>query len=312
MAQLDDLKAFTEIAQQGSFTKAAESMNCSRSHLSKQLNQLESSLGVRLITRTTRAQRLTEQGDKLYNQCQIAFNSLTNAVEKTMEQAEQLQGNININCVGGYLGEEIIGNLVGEFLQQYPDISITLDFSSDRVDLLTQEFDIVFRMGALQDSGLIARQLININNGLFASPNYLKEYGTPKDPKDLCNHRCITGSVNQWSFQSQTSKAKSSKRKSQDVNVSGNIRCKNGRVMKNLALSHNGIARLPYYYCQKELNSKLLVSVFETSASEQWKLADTPLYLVYQKDNLQPQRLNVFIQYAIKYFQQHTLFNSYK
>lgn len=303
MAQLDDLKAFTEIAKQGSFTKAAEAMNCSRSHLSKQLNQLESVLGVRLIIRTTRAQRLTEQGERLFNQCQIAFNSLESAVEKTIELSEQLQGNININCVGGFLGEEVIASLVAEFLQQYPEISINLDFSSERVDLLTQQFDLVFRMGALQDSGLVARQLINIENGLFASPEYLEKYGLPKSPKDLSKHRCITGSVNHWSFQHQSSSAKI--KGTQEVNVSGNIRCKNGRVMKKLALSHNGIARLPYYYCQQELASKQLISVFE-----EWKLADTPLYLVYQKDSFQPQRLSVFIQYVMEHFQQHPLFNA--
>lgn len=299
MAKLDDLKAFSEIAKYGSFTKAAEAMQCSRSHLSKQLNQLESELGVSLIIRTTRAQRLTEQGQLLFSQCQQAFNTLDNALEKTIEKAQQLHGNININCVGGYLGEDIIATLIGQFLQQHPEITINLDFSSERVDLLAGQFDLVFRMGTLQDSGLIARKLMTIHNGVFASPDYLQAHGTPSHPKDLAKHHCITGSVSHWSFQQINDN-----KKIQDVNVSGSIRCRNGRVMKNLALAHNGIARLPYYYCREELNNNQLISVFND-----WKLADTPLYLIYQKDPYQPLRLTVFIQFVIDYFQQEHMLN---
>lgn len=292
MAQLDDLNAFAIIAKQGSFTKAAEVLNCSRSHLSKQLNQLEAQLGVSLITRTTRAQRLTEQGQLLFNQCQLAFNTLDTAVQMTMEQAHQLQGNININCVGGYLGEDVIAKLIAEFIQQYPDIRVNLDFSSERVDLLSGQFDMVFRMGKLPDSGLIARKLMTITNGLFASPSYLKHYGKPSAPNELTQHQCITGSINHWLFQHAYKSDVS-----QEVMVSGGIRCKNGRVIKNMALANNGIARLPYYYCQDEIKNQQLVSVFEN-----WKLADTPLYLIYHKDNFQAQRLKVFVDFIVSAF----------
>jgi DNA-binding transcriptional LysR family regulator len=292
MAKLDDLKAFTIIAQQGSFTKAAEVLDCSRSHLSKQLSQLEADLSVTLITRTTRAQRLTEPGQLLLNQCQMAFNTLDKAVLMTMEQAHQLKGTLNINCVGGYLGEDIIAKLIADFIQQYPDIKVNLDFSSERVDLLSGQFDLVFRMGKLPDSGLIARKLMTITNGLFASPEYMKKYGQPQSPHELSQHQCITGSINHWLFQDAQQPDVS-----QEVMVSGAIRCKNGRVIKNMALANNGIARLPYYYCQDELEARKLVSVFE-----HWKLADTPLYLIYHKDNFQAQRLKVFVDFIVTAF----------
>ena len=292
MSQLDDLKAFTIIAQQGSFTKAAEVMACSRSHLSKQLNQLETQLGVSLITRTTRAQYLTQQGQLLFQQCQQAFNTLENALNMTIEQSHQLQGSININCVGGYLGEDIIARLIGDFIQQYPEIQVDLDFSSDRVDLLSGKFDMVFRMGKLQDSGLVARQLMTISNGIFATPDYIERFGQPTIPEELINHQCITGSINHWIFLPA-----SGNKKPREITVTGGVRCKNGRVMKNLALKSNGIARLPYYYCQHELQSQQLIPVLND-----WKLADTPLYLMYHKDNYQPQRLKVFVEFMIEAF----------
>jgi DNA-binding transcriptional LysR family regulator len=292
MSQLDDLKAFTTIAQQGSFTKAAEVMTCSRSHLSKQLNQLEAQLGVSLITRTTRAQRLTQHGELLFQQCLQAFNSLEQAMDTTIEQSHRLQGQININCVGGYLGEDIIAKFIGDFIQQYPDIRVNLDFSSDRVDLLSGQFDMVFRMGILQDSGLVARKLMSITNGVFATPEYLKNFGQPNTPDELINHQCIIGSVDHWKFLSSTGN-----KKPREVIVTGGVHCKNGRVMKNLALKNNGIARLPYYYCQVELQNQQLQPVFND-----WRLADTPLYLIYHKDNYQPQRLKVFVDFMIKSF----------
>lgn len=292
MSQLDDLKAFTIIAQQGSFTKAAEVMACSRSHLSKQLNQLEAQLGVSLITRTTRAQRLTQHGQALFQQCQQAFESLEQAMDMTIEQSHQLQGQININCVGGYLGEDIIAKLIGDFIQQYPDIQVNLDFSSDRVDLLSEQFDMVFRMGMLQDSGLVARKLMSITNGVFASPDYFERFGQPTNPEELSKHQCIRGSVNHWQFVHTTDN-----KKSHEVIVGGGIRCKNGRVMKNLALKNMGIARLPHYYCQDELQNQQLLPVFND-----WKLAETPLYLIYHKDNYQPQRLKVFVDFIIESF----------
>jgi len=292
MSQLDDLKAFTIIAQQGSFTKAAEVMACSRSHLSKQLNQLEAQLGVSLITRTTRAQRLTQHGELLFQQCQQAFNTLEQAMDMTIEQSHQLQGQININCVGGYLGEDIIAKLIGDFIQQYPSIQVNLDFSSDRVDLLSGQFDMVFRMGKLHDSGLVARKLMSITNGIFASPRYFEQFGQPTTPEELINHQCIIGSVDHWQFLPAAGN-----KKPREVIVSGGVRCKNGRVMKNLALKNNGIARLPHYYCQDELKNKQLLPVFND-----WKLADTPLYLIYHKDNYQPQRLKVFVDFIIELF----------
>ena len=292
MSQLDDLKAFTIIAQQGSFTKAAEVMACSRSHLSKQLNQLEAQLGVSLITRTTRAQRLTQHGQLLFQQCQQAFNTLEQAMDMTIEQSHQLQGQININCVGGYLGEDTIAKLIGDFIQRYPDIQVNLDFSSDRVDLLSGQFDMEFRMGKLPDSGLVARKLMSITNGIFASPDYFKRLGQPTNPEELSKHQCIIGSVNHWQFVHSTDS-----KKSREVIVGGGIRCKNGRVMKNLALKNMGIARLPHYYCQHELQNQQLLPVFND-----WKLAEPPLYLIYHKDNYQPQRLKVFVDFIIESF----------
>jgi len=292
---LADIRAFTVIAKQGSFTQAAEVLGCSRSHLSKQLSQLEHFLGVSLITRTTRAQRLTEQGQQFFEQCQASLETIDRAVASTVDNARHLQGQININCVGGVIGEEIITALVNDFIALHPEISVNLDFSSQRVDLVVDEFDLVFRMGKLEDSGIVARKLMSIENMTMASPLYLKRRGYPDHPKELKDHLCITGSIDHWLFEQ-----KSNSKNKVEVAINGGFRCKNGRAMKASAQAGNGIVRLPKLYCPQELASGELVSVFED-----WRVADTPFYLLYHKDRFQPARLKAFVSFATQHFMEY-------
>ena len=292
---LIDIKAFVLIAEHGSFTKAAETLSCSRSHLSKQLIQLEANLGVKLITRTTRAQRLTEQGKLFFERCKRSLEDINQAVAITVDNAHKLQGTININSVGGIIGEELICKIINNFIKQYPDITVTLDFNSQRVDLLSDGFDLVFRMGNLDNSGLIARKLINIPIDTLASPLYLEKHGYPNHPKMLQDHLCITGSINHWHFHHI-----------EDVNnqveipIKGTFRCKNGRVMLNGAKAGNGIVRLPTLYCPDEIKNGDLVSVFK-----EWQIPPTPLFLLYQQDKYQPARIRAFIDFVTKHFQNY-------
>ena len=289
---LSDIKAFVVIAEQGSFTKAAEVLSCSRSNLSRQLSQLEENLGVTLIARTTRAQRLTDQGKQFFERCKDSLEGIEQAVAITVDNAQNLQGNININSVGGCIGEEIIATLINDFITIYPDISINLDFSSQRVDLVVDEFDLVFRMGNLDDSGLIARKLMDIPIDTLASPAYLEKSTDLKHPKDLQQHQCITGSVNHWLF----SEVADPDRKV-EVPISGAFRCKNGRAMLNSARAGNGIVRLPSLYCSEDIQSGKLVSVFS-----EWTIPPTPFFLLYQQDKYQPARIRAFIAFVIDNF----------
>lgn len=291
---LSDIKTFVVLAEQGSFTKAAEELACSRSHISKQLTQLESSLGVSLLIRTTRMQHLTPQGEAFYERCKKSLNGITHAIDRVLESADSLSGNIRINCVGGYIAEEIVASLISDFMVQHPGINIELDFSSRRVDLVSGEFDFVFRMGELADSSLIARKLTDIKINTYVSPKYLAKKGKPNDPKDLVRHRCIAGSLKNWTF------INSDNNKKTEVTVDGNLTCKSGRVMVSSAISGNGIIRVPELYCKTELEQGLLVPLFD-----QWQVESTPFYLVYLQDKHQPLRLKVFKDYVVENFSKY-------
>ena len=290
-AALSDIKTFVVLAQAGSFTKAAAQLLVSRSYISKQLSQLEADLGVTLLNRTTRTQHLTPQGEAFYQRCHQALNGIENAIERAIDSGDTLAGRIKINSVGGYIGEEIVAPLIHEFMNQYPQITIELDFTSQRVDLIVEEFDFVFRMGELNDSTLIARKLISIDSDTFVSPHYLAKHGVPQCPQDLTTHRCITGSVRHWAFMNKQTN------ESLNIPINGHLVCKNGKIMVAAAVAGNGIIRVPKLYCSKEVAAGLLQPLFSD-----WHIASIPFYLVYMQDKHAPQRLNVFKEYVIQNF----------
>lgn len=290
---LADIRSFVLIAQLGNFTKAAEALEVSRSHVSRQISQLEKQMGVTLLMRTTRTLKLTDAGNRFYLQCEKALNDIDQALLSAVEEIEVLQGELKINCVGGYLGEEIIAQVASRFMCQYPQITINLDFSSHRVDLIEEAFDIAFRMGKLEDAGFIARKLMNIEMGTLASPNYLAHNAPLIHPKQLSDHQCLTGSVKRWSFEHIKSQ------QHYDVHVNGHLQCKNGRVLLKGALDGNGIIRVPILYCQQEVEQGALKEVFTD-----WRIPSVDFSMIYHRDRYQPKRLKLFIDYVHQYFKQ--------
>lgn len=283
---LTDIRSFVLIARLGNFTKAAETLDVSRSHVSRQISSLEKQMGVTLLIRTTRTLRLTEAGKHFYYQCEQALNTIDQALLSAVDYVEKVQGEIKVNCVGGYLGEVFLADIVNDFMQQYPDVSISLDFSSNRVDLIEEEFDIAFRMGALEDSGFVAKKLLDIKMETLASPAYLTKYGRPLHPKELHQHHCLTGSVRKWHFQSIADNEQV------DITVKGNLQCKNGRVLVAGAIAGNGIIRVPQIYCEQEMMAKQLEPVFE-----KWTIPSVDFSALYHRDRYQPKRLKTFIEF---------------
>ncbi|MFC1507896.1 LysR substrate-binding domain-containing protein [Pseudomonadota bacterium] len=291
---LDDIRSFVLIAQQGNFTKAAEVLSVSRSHVSRQISALEKQMGVTLLIRTTRTLRLTEAGKLFYLQCEAALAQIDQALLAAVDDIEEVRGKIRINCVGGYLGEEVVSPLVCEFMNRHPGIEINLEFSSHHIDLISDEFDIAFRMGKLDDAGYVAKRLLNLEMATLASPAYLKRHGAPEHPKNLINHRCITGSIKKWHFQQKNNSSQN-----YNVQVNGQMECKNGRVLLKAALMGNGIIRVPLIYCQQKVQRGELQHVFN-----EWTIPNVEFSAIYHRDRYQPKRLRVFINFMKDYFEQ--------
>jgi len=290
---LSDIRSFILIAQLGNFTKAAEALEVSRSHVSRQISALEKQMGVTLLTRTTRTLRMTQAGERFFHQCESALKQIDQALIAAADDTKQVQGLIRVNCVGGYLGEEMIAQAIAEFMLQYPQVTVDLDFSSPRIDLIEDQFDVAFRMGTLEDAGFIAKHLMDVDMVTLASPCYVDRYGAPLHPKELSQHRTLTGSVTKWSFISADSE-----KKHYDIHVKGKFTCKNGRALIKAATLGNGLIRVPKVYCEEELSQGKLVEVMPD-----WRIASVPFSTIFHKDRYQPKRIRVFVDFVSMWFQ---------
>ncbi|USD67181.1 LysR family transcriptional regulator [Vibrio sp. SCSIO 43136] len=290
--QLTDIKALVTVAKLGSFTQAAEVLGVSRSHISRQVSQLEKSIGVTLLVRTTRSLKLTQAGEAFCSHCDKALMQIDDAVLLAKEETEQLQGSIRINCVGGPIGEEVIAPLVSQFMVENPNIDVSLDFSSHRIDLIQDEFDIALRMGELEDASFIARKVTSIQMSTLASPDYIASLPSPiSSPSELTSVNCLVGTVRKWRYVHKDTQAE------QEARVFAKLVCKNGRVLVQGAKAGLGVIRVPNLYCQAAIDRGELVEVFRD-----WQIPAVPFSVIYHKDRYQPKRLQIFIQYLLNYF----------
>lgn len=287
-----EILAFLAVVKTGSFTRAAEQTKTSKSRVSQQISGLEKTLGITLLHRSTRKIRLTEAGDSYYSECSRAAAILEQAKKNIKEEQDQVTGLIRLNSVGGLFSEQMLTPAVIAFMQQYPEIKIQLDFSSAQVDVIAENVDLVFRMGELVDSSLIARKLMDIKTDLVASPAFIKKQGKPDQPQQLAQFNCLCGSIRKWHFQHKSSQ------KIQDVTVTGSLTSANGHILCMAAIEGLGIARLNELYTRQHVQNGQLISVFE-----QWQIPSLPVSLIYPKVRYKTKRIQVFVDFLVTWFE---------
>jgi DNA-binding transcriptional LysR family regulator len=186
----DKLKVFHAAAEAGSFTHAGEQLGLSQSAVSRQVSALEQELAVSLFHRHARGLILTEQGELLYRTAHEVFMKLEAARTKLTDSRERPNGDLRVTTTPG-LGVHWLTPRLGEFLELYPDIHIKLLVTEEELDLSMREADVGIRMRQPAQPDVIQRKLFSVHFHAFASPEYLKRFGTPKSLADLDNHRIL-------------------------------------------------------------------------------------------------------------------------
>lgn len=286
------------VAEHKSLTLAAEQLGCSKAHLSQQIKKLEQQYKIQLFHRTTRQLKLTTIGESFLLECKQAIKLVEQAELHLMDTQNTLSGTINVTSVGGIFGEKYIAPAVISFMKQHPDIKINLDFSSHHQDLISSPYDLAIRMGPLEDSSLVAKRLCTYKPTLVASPQYLKHYGTPKHPKDLSNHRTISGSITRWQFLREVKSSTRSSEKYEHV-VSSILSSSNGHVMLSACEAGLGIARLPSMYVDKSLETGKLVSILT-----RWNQTQHPCSVVYPPGQFRLNRVKAFTDWLTEHVPQ--------
>src|SRR4051812_46928167 len=186
----DKLKVFHAAAEAGSFTHAGEQLGLSQSAVSRQVSALEAELGVSLFHRHARGLILTEQGDLLFRTAHDVFMKLESARAKLTDSKERPNGDLKVTTTAG-IGVNWLTPRLGEFLDLYPDIRITLIVTDEELDLSMREADVAIRLRQPQQPDLIQRKLFSVGFHAYCSPEYIKRFGTPRTLDDLDAHRII-------------------------------------------------------------------------------------------------------------------------
>ncbi|WP_444900738.1 LysR family transcriptional regulator [Microbulbifer sp. VAAC004] len=202
-AHLNEIVVFIAVAEHGSFTKAAASLNSTKSGTGKAVKKLEEELGLKLFNRTTRSIRLTEEGKIFLDAAKHALETINEARLLLHARKDEPAGRLRINLPIG-IGRNIVSALKG-FTQLHPKVTVEVSLSDSLEDAIKGEWDVVVRIGELEDSSFIAKTLCGSRRILCASPEYLSQKGKPKTLEELREHdalvfRAPTGKVRAWSF----------------------------------------------------------------------------------------------------------------
>lgn len=253
MDKLNAIHLFCRVIETQSFTQAAQQTKMSLAMASKLVAQLEQHLNVRLLHRTTRKITPTEAGLLFYQRCLPILNDLQEAESSVADISSNLQGKLSISLPMDF-GSRFIAPYLHRFHQTYPHIQLHLDFTDRRVDVVAEGYDLVLRIGKLEDSSIVAKRLAQTHHLLVASPNYLAKYGTPENLNDLEQHHClIYENQLSWQFQYEHQVVRFKPR--------GNIYSNNGYTLVQMAKSGLGIINIPKFLVNDELVSGELVHI---------------------------------------------------
>ena len=186
----DKLKVFHAAAEAGSFTHAGEQLGLSQSAVSRQVSALEQELSVALFHRHARGLILTEQGELLYRTAHDVFMKLEAARTKLTDSRERPNGDLKVTTTPG-LGVNWLIPRLGEFMELYPEIRINLVVTDEELDLSMRQADVGIRMRQPSQPDVIQRKLFAVHFHAYASPGYLKRFGTPRALDDLDQHRIL-------------------------------------------------------------------------------------------------------------------------
>lgn len=281
--------AFIAVANEGSFAKAGDRLGIGRSAVSRAVQKLEAQLDARLFLRTTRSTALTTEGELFYANCNPGVERIVQALEDMQElRAGPPRGQLRIKSSAGF-GRKVIAPLLQGFNAEYPDIALDLQLDDGPVDFMAGRIDVAFRNGRMEDSQVVAKQLIPMQMLACASPAYVAAHGIPRSVEELQDHRCInfrlaSGRVDEWEFKV------SGQTRRLSLPPGHSFNCE--ELVLQAVLDGQGIAQMAAYQVSEHLRSGRLVACLP-----QYGPDDRGHFLCYLSRQHLPTRIRVFIDY---------------
>ncbi|WP_321786123.1 LysR family transcriptional regulator [Paraburkholderia sp. J94] len=294
MDRLQAMQVFTRVVDTNSFTRAAETLDMPRASVTTIIQNLEAFLGVRLMHRTTRRLSLTPDGAAYYERCVRILADVEETEQTFQDRNRKPHGKLRIDMPGS-IGRLIVIPSLCEFHTRYPDIDLQLGLSDRPVDLLQEGVDCVVRVGALQDSSLVARRIGLFEGVSCAAPSYLESHGMPKTLEDLQEHRAVnyfssrTGRVIDWAFLVDN--------KEVEVKLKSMVSVNDADAYVTCGVEGFGLIQAPRYMVLPLLKSGQLVEVLPDI-----KPLPMPISAVYPHSRHLSPKVRVFVDWIAEVF----------
>lgn len=253
MPDLDDIRAFTEVVDSGSLTRAGARLGMSKSMISRRLARLEAELGATLLARTTRGMSLTEAGADFRPHAERIVAELQSARDALSRQGE-VSGRLRLTAPVSFGGSHL-APLLAELAIRHPRLEISSSYSDRVVDLVGEGLDAAVRLGALSDSSLIARKIAPVRAVMVASPGYLAARGTPRTPAELVGHDAVPHGDLAWQFRKDG--------RSYTHRPRGRFTADSGEAERAAVVAGLGIAMMPAFLVGAALERGELVRILE-------------------------------------------------
>lgn len=297
MAILDNTAIFVAVMQQGGFSHAAKYLGLSNGLISRRIAQLESDLGVTLITRTTRQLHLTSEGELFWQHAQRIQQELDSAISLIQSSAQKLKGTIRLSAPP-YFGRRYLTPIIMKFMRDFKDIKIDLLLSNQKLDPIKAQLDLVIRgagyvedSSKLQDSNMQMKILLKEKIGLYASHDYVAKYGKPKNCEDLANHTLINYIENnrlldqeKWIYFQEGIKA--------SVIVNPKFKVNDIECGLTACIAGFGIGKFTELNAQSALLQQQLCQVLK-----QYDWGSYHLYAIYPQQHALPNRTRLFMDF---------------
>jgi DNA-binding transcriptional LysR family regulator len=288
------LQVFARVAASGSLSAAARAMSMSQTMATKHMAALEDRLGTKLLYRTTRRISLTEAGRAYLDSIERILTDLEEADALATAATVEARGTLRFNVPVSF-GIREIAPLLPELTRRHPMLTIDLGLNDRQVDLIEEGWDLAVRIGAMKDSGLIARRLAPCKMLVCAAPRYLAEYGIPRTIAELEHHICLGYTLSQsvgadrWSFGVDGSRR---------VSVQGPLKANNGDALVAAAIAGQGITYQPIFLVRREIAAGQLVALTLDAPT----LDLSGVYAIYPAARRPPAKVRVVIDFLAEMF----------
>ncbi len=272
MDRVAELENFVAIARAGSISRAATQMHAAKSAVSRRLSDLETRLGVQLINRTTRQMNLTDAGAAFLTRAEAILDELNEAEASLRDGHQGLTGKLRIAAPLSF-GLSHLQPVLSQFIRAHPNLSVEVDFSDRRVNLIEEGFDVALRIGVLADSSLIARKVTRIHHTVAAAPSFWDRHGRPTKPEDLETLSCL-----RYSNQNRPETIRYWGKRGKTGVIAPPIKmlASNGEFVASMAVDACGFIVEPRFIVAPYLRTGEL-----EAALENYEWSDMNLYLVY-------------------------------